>query len=197
MKICWFRSQRAPIGFSGQPRAPAAAALGGIFQSGFWASAASLWLRLCSRCSSSRLAADLWRRFWWLIEDIGEGIVVQKCKGHATEADIQRGRASSFAKKGNDNADHFAGRGCEIAESLSPSGAERKAFREARRWYGWLAVLCSQWPADSLQAMRLSLHCRGCRLSNVWRRPARLFVSGWARVAMSLSLAVVGSSSHV
>ena len=57
MKICWFRSQRAPIGFSGQPRAPAAAALGGIFQSGFWASAASLWLRLCSRCSSSRLAS--------------------------------------------------------------------------------------------------------------------------------------------
>ena len=46
-------------------------------------------------CSSSRPAADLWKRFWWLLEDIGEGVLLRKCKGHATSADIERGERLS------------------------------------------------------------------------------------------------------
>ena len=99
-------------------------------------------------CSSSRPVADLWKRFWRLMEDIGEGVLLRKCKGHATGADIERGRATEFTKQGNDSADNFAGRECEIAECSSASDAEREAFQETKRWYAWLAVLCSHRPKD-------------------------------------------------
>ena len=80
------------------------------------------------------------------MEDIGEGVLLRKCKGHATAADIESGRATQATKQGNDNADHFAGRGREVAECLCPSEAEHEAFREAKQWYAWLAVLCLHWP---------------------------------------------------
>ena len=43
-------------------------------------------------------AADLWRQVWRVLEDIGPGIVIRKCKGHATEADLASGRATLLNK---------------------------------------------------------------------------------------------------
>ena len=45
------------------------------------------------RCHSGRAAADLWRQVCWKCEDFGgEGIVIEKVKGHATQADIDAGK---------------------------------------------------------------------------------------------------------
>ena len=66
--------------------------------------------------SSARSAADLWRWFWHKIDDIGcQQLDLVKTKGHATAADVQQGRVTDFERTGNDNADHFAGAGVEVA----------------------------------------------------------------------------------
>ena len=101
-------------------------------------------------CAASRPAADLWSQIWHKLLDIGtEGIEICKCKGHATEADVLEGRSTPFLRKGNDHADHFAGRGVEVAEAMSPSGGDAEAYRRALRWYKWLAVLAAHWPDDT------------------------------------------------
>jgi ribonuclease HI len=100
-------------------------------------------------CSSARPAADLWRLIWDRLEDIGaDGIRLSKCKGHATDGDVQAGRSTEFLRTGNGHADHFAGRGVDVAEHMSSSEGDRERYREARRWYAWLAVLADQWPDD-------------------------------------------------
>ena len=100
-------------------------------------------------CSSARQAADLWRTFWHKMGDIDDdSVVFVKTKGHATDADVQSGRSSPFQKKGNEHADHFAGRGVDIALGMSPNDRSLAAYKEAIRWYRWLAQLCNNWPND-------------------------------------------------
>ena len=57
--------------------------------------------------AAARPAADLWREVWRLLDDIGPGIVIRKCKGHATDADVAAGRASESTKTGNEHADYY------------------------------------------------------------------------------------------
>ncbi len=67
-------------------------------------------------CASARPAADLWRRIWHKLEDLGtDGVEIRKCKGHATLGDVQAGRSTEFLRRGNDSADYFAGQGVEVA----------------------------------------------------------------------------------
>ena len=40
-------------------------------------------------CATARPAADLWREFWRLLGEIGDGVHFRRCKGHTTEAIIQ------------------------------------------------------------------------------------------------------------
>ena len=104
-------------------------------------------------CSSARPAADLWKEFWHLAEDVGtDHISIQKCKGHATAGTVQAGRATEFTRVANDNADHFAGNGAELAERQSPSVAEKARYAEARKWYQWLMAFCAEWPEDAQRA---------------------------------------------
>ena len=90
---------------------------------------------------------------WRVLEDIGPGISIVKCKGHATEADVCAGRSTPLQGAGNDHADDFAGRGAEIAEEAAPTQAMRESYREAQRWYRWLAVLADHWPDDTQQGV--------------------------------------------
>ena len=63
-------------------------------------------------CTAAALpAADLWREVWRLLDDIGGGIQIRKCKGHATSADVAAGRSTAFLQQGNAHADHYAGGG--------------------------------------------------------------------------------------
>jgi len=118
-----------------------------------WTDSAGLvdgWHRGKVRCtSSSRPAADLWREIWRRLDDMGpEGIKVMKVKGHATDADVERGVSTPWQMACNDHADHFAKWGVTIAEAQCPSQAQRDSFKEAKRWYAWLAELVGHWPAD-------------------------------------------------
>jgi hypothetical protein len=100
--------------------------------------------------ASCRPAADLWSLVWQKVEDLGGAdISVVKVKGHATVADIEAGRSTLWQKAGNDHVDHFAKRGSQLAEHLSSTADRRQASRIARGWYKWLAVLVSNWPADT------------------------------------------------
>ena len=100
-------------------------------------------------CAAARPAADLWKRLWDLVADIGPGIDIRKCKGHATMADVTAGRSTAFYRVGNDNADHFAGRGVDLAEHEVPSEQLKAQYRVAQQWYAWLLTLCSAWPEDT------------------------------------------------
>ena len=80
------------------------------------------WQRGREWCTSAaRPAADLWKRVWNLLDDIGGGVCLKKCKGHASEGDVQAGRSTQFLRKGNEHADHYAGCGVQIAEHMSPA----------------------------------------------------------------------------
>ena len=108
----------------------------------------------CSRgkawcTAAARPAADLWRQVWRRMEDIGSGITILKCKGHATEADVTAGRATALTRAGNANADFFAGCGVTMAEHAAPAERSRLAYREATRWYRWLGVLAGNLPQDT------------------------------------------------
>ena len=116
--------------------------------------------------AACRPAADLWRLVWDKADDLGnEGISVVKVKGHATDADVAAGRSTPWQKLCNDHADHFAKRGAELAEHLSGTEANRQAYRMAKRWYHWLAVLVSNWPADTQGRKKLR-----AEEETAWRR---------------------------
>ena len=100
-------------------------------------------------CAAGRPVADLWRKIWAILEDIGpDEVVFHKVKGHATQADIDAGKSTPWERDCNDHADHFAKRGLEVAEHQLPSDRLREAYKDARRWYSWLAELCAHWPDD-------------------------------------------------
>ena len=100
--------------------------------------------------SSARVAADLWRWFWDKIDDIdSESIRLVKTKGHATDVEVQEGRSTAFERRGNDNADHFAGRGVEVALQQLPNLKDIQDYKEVRSWYMWLTLLCAHWPKDT------------------------------------------------
>lgn len=100
-------------------------------------------------CSANRPAADLWRTIWNRLDDIGmEGLTFIKVKGHATQGDVQAGRATELDRVGNDHADHFAVMGADTAEEAAPTQGLRDAHRQALRWYKWLLVLAGDWPED-------------------------------------------------
>ena len=103
--------------------------------------------------ASCRPDADLWRELWRLLEDVGPGVVMMKCKGHATEADVSSGRATNFEKVANDNADHYAGAGATIAEQQRPNDGLITGYKDARRWYHWLATLAADLPRDTQEVV--------------------------------------------
>ena len=73
----------------------------------------------------------------------------EKCKGHATVADVEKGVATDFLRTGNSHADHFAGRGAQLEEQQCPSEAALEEYNDAKQWYWWLAALTEHWPADT------------------------------------------------
>ena len=99
--------------------------------------------------AAARPTANLWREILRILDDIGGGITLRKCKGHATDADMQAGRSTPFKQRGNSHADHYAGGGATIAEHAAPAEGKRAAYREARRWYAWLATLACDLPQDT------------------------------------------------
>ena len=114
------------------------------------------WQRGPEWCTASaRPAADLWKVLWWTASDIGEDLIsIRKVKGHASEGDVQAGRTTWYKRAGNEQADHFAGQGADLAEELAPAAMHVSHYRRAREWYKWLAVLAANWPRDVQEAVQ-------------------------------------------
>ena len=108
------------------------------------------WTKGKSWCTaSSRPDADMWAELWRLREDVGPGVELRKCKEHATDLDVPHGICSQSEKDGNEHADHYAGAGVDIAIHQSPNERFILDYKEARRWYRWLATLAADLPADT------------------------------------------------
>ena len=135
------------------------------------------WLKGKVWClSSARSAADLWSEFWQRLYDIGsDDIVLRKTKGHATDVDVLQGRSTAFEKAGNDHADHFAGRGVDIAIHRCPNASALDDYRVASRWYRWVLQLCANWPDDVEEKPRVD-SCKAAACSR--KRPAKKAVEG-------------------
>ena len=100
-------------------------------------------------CNSMRPAADLWRKIWWRIDDIGiDSLTFVKVKGHATDNDVLIGNSTWWSRRGNQHADFYAGRGADVSEHLAPVEQARQRHDYAKRWYRWLLTLASHWPDD-------------------------------------------------
>ena len=82
--------------------------------------------------NGKRAAAYMLREFWRLLDGLGPGVHLQKCKGHATEKDVEEGRATRRTMLGNGHADTFACRGTDIAEDISPNSQSTEDFIQAR-----------------------------------------------------------------
>ena len=99
--------------------------------------------------ASCRPDADMWMELWDLLDDIGPGISVRKCKGHASDLDVANGICTAFEKRSNEHADHYAGAGVDIALHQVPNEHLVASYKQARRWYSWLATLAQDLPPDT------------------------------------------------
>ena len=93
-----------------------------------------------------RKAADLWRR---LFAAAGPETKLKWCKGHATDADVSRGKTTKWLKDLNDNCDEFARRGSSLALHKRPNEHILDANKEASQWYAWIARYVENWPSAS------------------------------------------------
>ena len=90
---------------------------------------------------SGKTAADLWRQFWFHIKSLrtkhqGARVDILKCKGHATELDVDCGRATIRTLNGNACADTFAVRGTIVAEARAPPSSTH--YRAIIAFYRYL-----------------------------------------------------------
>ncbi len=97
----------------------------------------------------AREGADLWRRIWHSLLQMGGGVTFRKVKAHTTEAHVQSGLITAVQRRGNEHADRLAKFGAAEAERRSPTKAVRRAYFRAVSYYKWIATLAAQWPADT------------------------------------------------
>ncbi len=108
-------------------------------------------------CQARRPHADVWRRIWHILDDVGvgpAGVEVLKCRSH-TSAATRRGMTESeqFVAAGNDVADQYAKQGAEADPfEACRATAEKDACRqvcEALKFVGIFAEhakVDGKWP---------------------------------------------------
>ena len=101
--------------------------------------------------SSSYEAADLWRDFWAIVEEIGGdkagtgGVAIEKVKAHSTWADIVEGRVNQSDHVGNNAADKAAKEALAVAKSDSPATEFNAAIARAVLWAKWIMNYTRVW----------------------------------------------------
>ena len=99
-------------------------------------------------CSSRRDGADVWRKIWDQVAEVGE-VRVLKVKAHTTVDDVKEGRISEHLQSGNAAADHFAVLARCLAEQLSPTRLWCKHYARARQWYQHVLEYIPNWKQDA------------------------------------------------
>ena len=99
-------------------------------------------------CAAARPHADVWRRIWIVLSDVGlgdQGIDIQKCKSHISKAArAELGAVARDIAKGNDEVDSYAKSGAAMddmetcrAQALADAGDK---VQGALKFIGALAV---------------------------------------------------------
>ena len=101
------------------------------------------WVRGRAWCiAPGRAHADVWRRFWDVVQDFGgvDVITVLKVKGHATKNMVDMGEVLEIDRWGNDQADDAAKRGAAmhppVRDTMSKIEVSRAVAQQAVQWLG-------------------------------------------------------------
>ncbi len=100
-------------------------------------------------CISSRArGADLWRRVWFLLDELGDEVRIVKVKAHTTWADVLLLRVRHIDHVGNDLADKAAKMAAQAAEAESPTSSFNGQLRKALVWLRWVLDYLTGWVDD-------------------------------------------------
>jgi hypothetical protein len=90
--------------------------------------------------ASSNPFADLWRKIWRKVEDIGEeNVHILKVKGHATWKDVDEHRATFESRMGNNAADKQANGSAKRSDENKPVEDTEELETRLKMVCGWIA----------------------------------------------------------
>ena len=110
-------------------------------------------------CSSKRDGADLWRQFWTLINEIGDGVRICKVKAHVSFGRVQSGAMSVVDWCGNGLADTWAKSACSLAVQKSLVVRYHAAWAKAIAWYRWVTRFATEWGPSDVAARLIVAPC--------------------------------------
>ena len=103
-------------------------------------------------CDAARPQADIWRAIFGLLDERQAGpeaLTLEWVKGHATKADVAKGKIAKRTREHNFTADSYATQGADLAEEQRPAKLLAKNFEKQRCFYKALVRLSDRWPEDA------------------------------------------------
>ena len=96
---------------------------------------------------AKRKGADPWRKVWRQIGELGDPVLVELhwTKGHATDAEVARGRTTELRRMGNVKADELAGEGSVFAKEVTPNGTMLEANKKVVPLTKCIAPIAKNW----------------------------------------------------
>ncbi len=99
--------------------------------------------------AAGREAADMWREFWYLIEDIGEGVDIVKVTAHSTWWQVLTGSVTLRDHIGNSAADREAKLAMKAGMSQSPTTTFNAYLARAVAWGRYILDYSANWVDDT------------------------------------------------
>ncbi len=99
--------------------------------------------------AAGREAADMWREFWRLIEDIGEGVDIVKVAAHSTWWQVLTGSVTLRDHIGNAAADREAKLAMKAGMGQSPTTAFNAYLARAVAWGRYILDYAANWVHDT------------------------------------------------
>ena len=100
-------------------------------------------------CVSARTrGAAMWRDVWFYIEQIGDGLKLEKGKAHTTWHEVLSGKTLHVHHVGNGRADEGAKAAAQAAEREAPTRSFNEQLKKALAWYRWILDYASAWEDD-------------------------------------------------
>ena len=101
-------------------------------------------------CALGRDGADLRRKIWTLLRDMGEeGSIVFKVKAHVSVEDAEVGLLAWCDWRCNEVVDRLAVQGAVLAERKAPREPGDSQLKRALRFYRWAAERAADWREDT------------------------------------------------
>ena len=102
--------------------------------------------RHCTAASAD--CADVWRKIWRIIDEIGEDFKIDWLPGHSSWIHVLEGKITPHQHVGNALADKAAKESRAWAEGLAPNRGFAGHAKKARAWYRWVLDFATTWPYE-------------------------------------------------